>query len=47
MNYPSSQVSETTSKLSSQNKYNDSSTYTDKDFNQSMVVTLKPENMRH
>ena len=39
MNYPSSQVSETTSKLSTQNKYKDSSTYTDKYFNQSMIDT--------
>ena len=41
MNYPSSQVSETTSKLSTQNEYEESSTYTDKYFNQSMVDTSK------
>ena len=39
MNYPSSKLSETTSQLSTQNKYKDSSTYTDKYFNQSMIDT--------
>ena len=37
MNYPSSKLSETTSQLTTQNKYKDSSTYTDKYFNQSMI----------
>ena len=43
MNYPSNQESERTSLLSTQNKYNDSSTYTDKYFNQSHINNSNEE----
>ena len=43
MNYPSNRESETTSLLTTQNKYKDSSTYTDKYFNKSNIVDSSEE----